>query len=289
MSDGRSRARLVPVAGGALLRVTTAGAGVPLVLCHGGPGLWDYLGPLARLLPGELRVHRYDQRGCGRSTGDGPYTVGQFVADLDDVRQVVDEPSWWVGGHSWGAELALRYALAYPARTRGLVYLAGTGIGDGFRAAYRAEMRRRLGRDLPRWQYLHDKPDRTRAEEHEFCLLQWRPDYAPGPAAAGFAAAMWDDDLRMNLRCNRELAADRSRDEAELARCCAQLDVPVLIVHGAADPRPAWATDSLVSALPDVRRVVIEGAGHLPWAEQPSIVAGEIRDFILAGSRPRPR
>ncbi len=104
-----------------------------------------------------------------------------------------------------GAELALRYALAYPARTRGLVYLAGTGIGDGFRAAYRAEMRRRLGGDLPRWQYLHDKPDRTRAEEHEFCLLQWRPDYAPGPAAAKFAAAVWDDDLRVNLRRNREL------------------------------------------------------------------------------------
>ncbi len=65
--------------------------------------------------------------------------------------------------------------------------------------------------------------------------------------------------------------------------------MPVLIVHGAADPRPVWATDTLVTALPDVRRVVIEGAGHLPWAEQPSIVAGEIRDFILAGGQPRPQ
>lgn len=31
--------RLVPASGGAVLRVTTAGAGLPLVLCHGGPGL----------------------------------------------------------------------------------------------------------------------------------------------------------------------------------------------------------------------------------------------------------
>jgi proline iminopeptidase len=270
--------RLVPASGGAVLRVTTTGAGLPLVLCHGGPGLWDYLAPLARLLP--FRVLRYDQRGCGRSTGDGPYTVGQFAADLDGVRQAMDLPSWWAGGHSWGAELALRYALAYPDRTRGVVYLAGTGIGDGFRAAYRAEMRRRLGPDLPRWEYLHDKPDRTRAEEHEFCLLQWRPDYAPGPAAAEFAAAMWADDLRVNLRCNQELAADRSRDESELARRCAQLHKPVLIVHGAADPRPVWATDTLAAALPDVRRVVIDGAGHLPWAEQPAAVAAAIRDFI---------
>lgn len=67
------------------------------------------------------------------------------------------------------------------------------------------------------------------------------------PAAAEFAAARWDDNLRVNLRCNRELAADRSRDEAELARRCAQLHMPVLIVHGR-----------------------------------------HIRDFILAGSQPRP-
>ena len=272
--------QLVPASGGAVLRVTTTGAGLPLVLCHGGPGLWDYLGPLAQLLPGEFQVHRYDQRGCGRSTGDGPYTVGQFVADLDAVRQAMGLESWWVGGHSWGAELALRYALAYPARTQGVVYLCGTGIGTSFRATYRAEMRRRLGSDLPRWQYLHDKPDLTRAEEHEFCLLQWRPDYAPGPAAAEFAAAMWDDDLRVNLRCNRELAADRSRDETELARLCAQLRKPVLVLHGAADPRPVWATGTLVAALPDVRRIVIDGAGHLPWAEQPVAVAAAIRDFI---------
>ena len=275
--------RLVPASGGAVLRVTTTGAGLPLVLCHGGPGLWDYLEPLARLLP--FRVIRYDQRGCGRSTGDGPYTVAQFVADLDGVRQAMDWPSWWVGGHSWGAELALRYALAYPDRTRGLVYLAGTGIGDGFRPAYRAEMRRRLGPDLPRWQYLHDKPDRTRAEEHEFCLLQWRPDYAPGRAAADFAAAMWADDLRVNLRCNQELAADRSRDETELARRCAQLHKPVLIVHGAADPRPVWATDTLAAALPDVRRVIIDDAGHLPWTEQPTAVAAAIRDFVARRTR----
>lgn len=272
--------KLVPVSGGAVLRVTTSGTGRPLVLCHGGPGLWDYLEPLARLLPGEFRVYRYDQRGCGRSTGDGPYTVRRFVADLDDLRTAMDQPSWWVGGHSWGAELALRYALAYPDRTRGLVYLCGTGIGDGFRETYRTEMRRRLGRDLPRWQYLHDKQDRTRAEEHEFCLLQWRPDFAPGPAAAEFAAAMWDDERQVNLRCHQELAADRSRDEAELARRCAGLRKPVLILHGAADPRPVWATDTLVAALPEVRRVVIDGAGHMPWAERPAAVASAVSEFI---------
>jgi proline iminopeptidase len=160
-----------------------------------------------------------------------------------------------------------------------VIYLCGTGIGDDFRAVYRAEMRRRLAGDFARWQYLRDKQDRTDAEEREFCLLQWRPDHAPGPEAARLAASMWDARRRVNLRCNRELTADRSRDAFELARCCAQFDRPVLILHGAEDPRPVWSTDSLVQALPKARRVVIKDAGHLPWLEQPRAVANEIRGF----------
>ncbi|MFF4359796.1 alpha/beta fold hydrolase [Streptomyces sp. NPDC001604] len=32
-------------------------------------------------------------------------------------------------GHSWGAQLALSYALAHPERVSLLVYVSGTGIG----------------------------------------------------------------------------------------------------------------------------------------------------------------
>ena len=208
----------------------------------------------------------------------GHTRVAQFLADLHCVRDAAGHASWWVGGHSWGAELALRYALAYPDQTRGVEYIGGTGIGHAFRPAYRAEMRRRLAGDLPRWEYLRDKHNRTAVEEREFCLLQWRPDYLPGPGALRKAAAMWDDQRRMNLRCNQELAADRSRD----ATTGAPLDRPVLILHGAEDPRPVWATDSLLAALPKGRRVVMPGAGHSPWVERPATVANVIRGFVAA-------
>lgn len=42
-----------------------------MVLCHGGPGLWDYLGPVSSMVEDLCTVHRYDQRGGGRSTTDG--------------------------------------------------------------------------------------------------------------------------------------------------------------------------------------------------------------------------
>lgn len=67
---------------------TGDGQGVPLVLCHGGPGLWDNLGRLAALIDHERPVVRWDQRGCGRSGGaDGLFSMTQSLADLQAVRR----------------------------------------------------------------------------------------------------------------------------------------------------------------------------------------------------------
>lgn len=124
---------------------TGGGPGVPLVLCHGGPGTWDNLGPLAALLDQERPVVGWDQRGCGRSGGSGgPFTLKQFLADLDAIRQQLGISRWIVGGHSWGASLALRAVLDDPCSAAGLLYLSGTGLGRSWHAAYTAAPGERL-------------------------------------------------------------------------------------------------------------------------------------------------
>src|SRR5262245_60552567 len=105
------------------------GAGEPLIVCHGGPGLWDMFGDLAAMLRGELRVIRWDQRGCGRSERRGPYSMARTVADLDAVREHFGLERVALLGHSWGGQLALRYALDNPDRVSKLVYVSGTGLG----------------------------------------------------------------------------------------------------------------------------------------------------------------
>jgi proline iminopeptidase len=52
---------------GADLWVAEQGTGRPLVLCTGGAGLCDYLGPVAAMVEDLARVYRFDPRGCGRS------------------------------------------------------------------------------------------------------------------------------------------------------------------------------------------------------------------------------
>ena len=87
------------------VRVVVEGNGPAFVLCHGGPGLWDYFGPVRSALGDLVTVITWDQRGCGRSSGEGPYTTARHVEDLDAVRSVLDVQTWTVGGHSWGATL----------------------------------------------------------------------------------------------------------------------------------------------------------------------------------------
>ena len=86
---------------GSALWTARQGNGPALVCCHGGPGLWDYLEPVAAMVDDLMTVYRYDQRSCGRSTGGPSYDVATAVADLDALRDHWGLPQWIVLGHSW--------------------------------------------------------------------------------------------------------------------------------------------------------------------------------------------
>jgi pimeloyl-ACP methyl ester carboxylesterase len=85
---------------GATLWAVSSGAGVPAVLCHGGPGLSDNLGPVATMVEDFALVHRYDQRGSGRSCSSGPFdrqplyefprNEAVFAAASEDYKRVLD-------------------------------------------------------------------------------------------------------------------------------------------------------------------------------------------------------
>jgi proline iminopeptidase len=277
---------MVRLRDGAELGTTVSGTGPPVVCLHGGPGLWDYLAPLAALLDDTFTVIRFDQRGCGRSTADGgPFTIEQAVDDLDQVRAALGLARWAVAGHSWGAELALRYAARHQGRTVAVAYIAGVGAGNGFRGAFRAEQGRRLGPDRERLAELSAIPagDRTPAEERESCLLQWRTDFSPTGDAAGHALALWEtrpSGAVVNVVANRSLWSDRATEDLCLA--AARVTCPVTMVFGEDDPRPWTASDSLLAALPTASRVLLKGAGHAPWAERPA----DTRRLIIDALRP---
>jgi proline iminopeptidase len=74
------------------------------------------------------RVIRFEQRGCDRSDLKPPYDVATYLTDLENVRQHYQIERWIIGGHSWGADLALAYALEDTSHIAGLICITGGRI-----------------------------------------------------------------------------------------------------------------------------------------------------------------
>jgi proline iminopeptidase len=99
------------------LHVVERGSGYPILLLHGGPGLdhhefADYLDPLGD----EHRLLFVDLRAQGRSEPADPatWTVAQMAADVVALGRALELPDHAVLGHSFGAFVALQWAVDHP-------------------------------------------------------------------------------------------------------------------------------------------------------------------------------
>jgi proline iminopeptidase len=265
---------------GCALWCADCGRGTPLVVCHGGPGLWDMFQTLPQSLADGLRMVRWDQRGCGRSERRGPYTVARSVADLDAIRNYLGWGRMALLGHSWGATLALRYALDHSSRVSALVYVSGVGLGWAWREPFEENYSQRLAPHQRRLSELRGR-DRTRAEERELAILQWSAEFtdSDGIRHAEQMATPW---FEINRECYDAIWAELNLTwrEPELRAACRGLAMPVLIIDGEHDVRPRWAVDSLAQALPAAVRAVLPNASHLPWLDAPIEFTSVLLSFL---------
>ena len=211
------------------------------VLCSGGPGCCDYMEPVAQMIDDRLRVIRFEQRGCGRSTKDGLYDIKTATNDMERIREALNIETWTVGGHSWGANLALFYALAYPQRINSLIYLAGNGVqrNQEWSVAYHANLEAQ-GEPLPEMAHQFN-PDVNRAGNASYRA------YIQEPA---------------------------------LYRRIADLDVPSLFVCAGRDIRPNWPAMQVASLMRHSALEIIEGAPHYLWVTHADELKRCLRRFV---------
>jgi 3-oxoadipate enol-lactonase len=257
MDDARQRDSLIDLDAGYRTRVQEDGTGPVLVLIHGTPldtRAWD---PLVPLLRERRRVVRYDVRGHGaaRSTP----IPGSFGPLGDDVAALLDELDVHraqVVGHSWGGEIAQRFALDHPDRLSRLSLLCTRSTPfPAFRQAA-ADMRATGSVDpepaLQRW-----LSPAALAEPHGFVeqVRSWLEE----AQVSSWAAAL---DLIAGFDVLDELP---------------QVSVPVDVVCAELDQvaTPGHMTE-ICAALPLGRWVLLQNARHLVPIEHPAAVAAAI-------------
>lgn len=143
----------IPV-GKASLYFRKIGRGLPIIVLHGGPDFdHGYLLPDLDRLADAFRLIYYDQRGRGKSADrvqPEDVTLASEVDDLNRVRQHFQLKSPVVLGHSWGAVLALEYALRHPTRVSHLILMnPAPASGSDFMVLRKAYVQR-LGADMDR-------------------------------------------------------------------------------------------------------------------------------------------
>lgn len=226
---------------GMKLWTTSEGAGLPIVLCNGGPGCCDYLAPVAQMLEGVAQVIRFEPRGCGRSDSCLPYTLETCLADLESIPRHYGFERWIVAGHSWGADLALIYALHYSEKVLGFVCLSGGRVHDDreWHAAY-SQARDQGLEPLP----VFDYPPNLEVNEQ---VNRSRKQYIKRPGL------LWE---------------------------LSQLNRPALFIYGDQDIRPSWPLEQVARLLPNARLEIIAGANHYLWFTHAERMQALLWDFV---------
>jgi pimeloyl-ACP methyl ester carboxylesterase len=249
---------------GTRIRVLAAGSGPPLLYLHdlGDLGEWA---PLLSGLAEHYAVCRPDHPGFNASADGDIDTVHELAFCYLDLLDEIGADRVMVIGAGLGGWLAADLATIEPRRVSTLI-LAGP---FGIRA------------DEP-------APDVFLLNPAELAELTYHTGVARA-AALERAAGLADDADRLarylrNRAATAHLGWNPYLHDPKLPRRLHRITAPTLILWGAEDRiLPVGQARRWAGLLPDARLAVIDGAGHLPLAEQASTSLQAIRTFCGEG------
>ncbi len=113
---------------GITLHVAAQGSGVPVVFCHGFPGLWySFRHQLPVVAAAGWRALAPDQRGYGasdRPSDPAAYDAEQVMQDMLGLLDALEAPRAVFVGHDFGAQQVCNLAVRHPERVAALVIMS---------------------------------------------------------------------------------------------------------------------------------------------------------------------
>ena len=262
---------------------------MPIVLVHGfldQAQSWKFfVAALQKIAQQPLWIIAPDCRGHGESGwvgAGGYYHFPDYVFDLDCVIRALRVKRFHLIGHSMGGTISFLYGGSFPERVERLILIEGIGpVGMTFA----------------------DAPPRMKnwiTEVHERGRRHFREYTSPAAGA--------DQLQQTNPRLTRERALDLARSgmkqnnkgkwiwkfdplhrtaapqpfyTAQAIEFFRRIHCPVLIVDGS-ESRQTRRTDKQdrYESLADVRRIVIDRAGHMVHQDNPGRLAEVVRAFL---------
>ncbi|WP_262694744.1 alpha/beta fold hydrolase [Kordiimonas aquimaris] len=249
---------------------------VPLFILSGGPGSdhrYMRVGGSFDVLAKSRMVVSFDQRGTSQSgTARSSPRLIHWAQDVEAVRAAVGAPKIDILGHSFGGIFGMAYAETYSQHIRSMIFVNSTGPSIAATKSILADV---FPDRIGEWQQIRKNlPSRFSASEMRvFTEMEFVN------ADIGEIYIRSIDNFTYNIEVNNELRKDMAvLDFTETLKAAA---FPVLIVHGRYDPVIAPSVSwGLHQIIPGSRLEIIEGTGHLPFAEKPREFVDIIDGFL---------
>lgn len=267
------------------LWVVERGAGPPLIVLHGGPGLdhrefADYLDPLTD----RYQLILVDQRAQGRSdpAPESTWTIERMAQDVVMLALPMGLERYAVLGHSFGAFVALQNAVDYPDHAAAVVVSCGVPSSRFLELGEKriTEVLKRMPEALrAKVQAALDAEASADGNELEALLDdEWPLHFADPldpriPEYAARARGVLSPDV---LR--RFASEDFS---FELLDRLGEVRGPVLVLAGRHDRVcPVEGSEATAAGISGAKLVVFERSAHMPFVEEQASYVEALRGFL---------
>lgn len=258
--------------------------GAPPLLCVNGGMLYSHalLWPSLAPLAATRQLVLYDQRGRGASQSPPAVHASKIEFDAGDIpalRTALGIARWDLLGHSWGGGIAMLGAERDAAGVRRLVVVNAVGATSDWVANLHTDALATLhGAEYDALAALDPNtlhsPDPTIHAEYRRAIYpayfhdqEFGRAFSPPPHASATGAAV---------------AARLRREGYDWTEPVSRIAATTLVVHGAQDVLPARLAQQTAARIPRARLTLIDGAGHMPFWEQPLAFFDAVHAFLDA-------
>jgi proline iminopeptidase len=220
-------------------------------------------------------------------------TLASDVADIEKVREYFQLLSVILLGHSWGAVLALVYALRFPQRLSHMILLNPAPASADDYNRLRHEWLEKRREDIEQRNAIAESPA-YREGDLEAVMAYYRIHFKTALAraenydkiVARMSASFTKEGVLKARAVEARLMSETWSSPAfNLLPKLKALRIHALVITGDKDFIPSFASEHISCALPNARLLTLKNCGHFSYMERPAAVHQEINAFLAVGGK----